>query len=160
MTVAPDKIEAIVSIVEKKIINILVVDDDEILSLPSFLTDVKKYNNDHRNDYEVIVKAVSDPIEAVQLLYEFRYHAFVCDHNMPLANGLDLIKYLQLQFGDPLMVYVLWTGGWGGNNKEEIVKDCKDSDILFFRKSDVFSYLIELITEQKEKKMSKVEMNL
>ena len=144
-------IEDLKELMVKKQLRLLLLDDDAKNSIPTFKSDANKYNRDS-DIVEIMVKTEDEILAAIRLLKEYKFDAFVCDHNMPVKCGLDLINFLQKEYDDPYMVYVLYTGG--ANITGDIIKECKEKRIIFFSKNESFSTLVEQIVKERNHKMS------
>ena len=89
-----------------RVLRILYLDDDQS-ALDVFSLQTNRYNNDQEKDLDLYISAeyVIDHSNAISQLEKGHYDVFVCDHNMPIRQGLDLIKYLKTDYPD--IVYVL-----------------------------------------------------
>ena len=99
-------------------ITLLYVDDEKDLLLIG-KTFLEKYG-------DFIVDTVASPIEALQILSSTRYDAIIADYEMPVMNGIDLLKEIRSRFGE--IPYILFTG----RGREEVVIQAINNGANFY----------------------------
>src|ERR1039457_43320 len=116
-------------------INILYLDDEDS-DLKYFTAKATSYNRkniDKKEDsFTLNVFCTCEHEEAITKIKSGEYNVFVCDQNMPTQKGFELVTYLKLECPDVL--FVLYTGA--GNLEGDMIKKCKENEILFFEKSE------------------------
>ena len=90
---------------------ILIVDDDE-----GFLLLVREYLN--ANNYEIDL--ASSAVQARTSLERSKYDVVISDFNMPMETGLDLLRYIKVQF--PGLPFILVTGNQSLRLKREALR--------------------------------------
>ncbi|MDO9326309.1 MAG: PAS domain S-box protein [Methanoregula sp.] len=113
--------------------SILYVDDDEIL------LDVNKIYLERKGEFSVDI--ANSALDALKMIPEQSYDAIVSDYDMPVMNGIGLLKEVRSRHGS--IPFLLFTG----KGREEVVIEAVDNGVDYYiqKGPDVHGMIAELI---------------
>lgn len=119
-------------------ITVLTVDDE------TTLLDIGKLFLERMSD--ISVETASSGMEALSLLDTRKYDAIICDYEMPVMNGIELLNIVRSRFGD--LPFILFTG----RGRESVAIDALNAGADFYlqKGGDPRSQYLELASNLRQ----------